>query len=63
MRASIKLDCELVAEWAYRVGERLGIVAEGRKPKESQIASAEAEANAWLNEELTFREIDKELPI
>jgi hypothetical protein len=56
----ITLTVDLVAEWAYRAGERIGMAAEGRKPTEAQIEQAEREANDWLNEELAHREIDRE---
>jgi len=59
----MKLTCELVTEWSYRVIERLGITCEARKPSPARLAQAEAEANEWLEQELVYNAIDAELPI
>jgi hypothetical protein len=56
----LPLTIELVFEWVYRIEERLGMMAEDRKPKDSQIDAAEAEANDWLAGELRYKEIESE---
>lgn len=59
----LNLTWELAQEWAYRVWERCSIMCEGRKPSPAIKALAEQEANEWLAEELTYKEIDAELPL
>jgi hypothetical protein len=59
----LKLTCELVTEWSYRVTERLGITCDDRIPSPAKLAQAEAEANEWLEQELVYNAIDAELPL
>ncbi len=49
----VKLTNEDVVEWQYRFHERLGMLAEDRRPTQKQIDLATSEANDWLTMELT----------
>ncbi len=59
-RKVIPLTVELVTEWAYRYGERLGMLCEDRRPSPTIEALATSDANEWLTEQLQYSEIDKQ---
>ena len=60
---ALNLTFQLVWEWHYRALERLGMMCENRFPSPAIIALAEAEASAWLEEEMVYAAIDAELPL
>ncbi len=57
------LTPELLVEWAYRFGERVGMLCEGRQPTEEITEAATNEANDWLAGEIAFAKADMEFPL